>query len=93
MESGASVRAALAGGVFWEERWGLTRCFFPFQFAVLMWVFTYVGALFNGLTLLILGECWQPRAGPAVPITLPEPRGPSRVLGSAASCRGCVSLF
>uniref|UniRef100_A0A8V0YQV1 Reticulon n=1 Tax=Gallus gallus TaxID=9031 RepID=A0A8V0YQV1_CHICK len=26
------------------------------KFAVLMWVFTYVGALFNGLTLLILGE-------------------------------------
>lgn len=26
------------------------------QFAVLMWVFTYVGALFNGLTLLILGK-------------------------------------
>lgn len=22
-----------------------------------MWVFTYVGALFNGLTLLILGKC------------------------------------
>lgn len=27
-----------------------------FQFAVLMWLLTYVGALFNGLTLLILGE-------------------------------------
>uniref|UniRef100_A0A8C7A3Y5 Reticulon n=1 Tax=Nothoprocta perdicaria TaxID=30464 RepID=A0A8C7A3Y5_NOTPE len=26
------------------------------KFAVLMWVFTYVGALFNGLTLLILGN-------------------------------------
>lgn len=26
------------------------------QFAVLMWILTYVGALFNGLTLLILGE-------------------------------------
>uniref|UniRef100_A0A8C0LMI0 Reticulon n=1 Tax=Canis lupus dingo TaxID=286419 RepID=A0A8C0LMI0_CANLU len=26
------------------------------KFAVLMWVFTYVGALFNGLTLLILGK-------------------------------------
>lgn len=26
------------------------------QFAVLMWLLTYVGALFNGLTLLILGE-------------------------------------
>lgn len=30
--------------------------FFLFQFAVLMWLLTYVGALFNGLTLLILGE-------------------------------------
>ncbi len=27
-----------------------------FQFAVLMWILTYVGALFNGLTLLILGK-------------------------------------
>nr|XP_046258282.1 reticulon-4a isoform X2 [Scatophagus argus] len=26
------------------------------KFAVLMWILTYVGALFNGLTLLILGE-------------------------------------
>uniref|UniRef100_A0A3Q2ZUY2 Reticulon n=1 Tax=Kryptolebias marmoratus TaxID=37003 RepID=A0A3Q2ZUY2_KRYMA len=26
------------------------------KFAVLMWLLTYVGALFNGLTLLILGE-------------------------------------
>lgn len=26
------------------------------QFAVLMWILTYVGALFNGLTLLILGK-------------------------------------
>ncbi|XP_028254814.1 reticulon-1-A-like isoform X2 [Parambassis ranga] len=25
------------------------------KFAVLMWILTYVGALFNGLTLLILG--------------------------------------
>lgn len=33
-------------------------CFvmFSLQFAVLMWILTYVGALFNGLTLLILGE-------------------------------------
>lgn len=29
-----------------------------FQFAVLMWLLTYVGALFNGLTLLILGEAF-----------------------------------
>lgn len=29
---------------------------FSVQFAVLMWLLTYVGALFNGLTLLILGE-------------------------------------
>lgn len=29
---------------------------FSLQFAVLMWILTYVGALFNGLTLLILGE-------------------------------------
>lgn len=29
---------------------------FVLQFAVLMWLLTYVGALFNGLTLLILGE-------------------------------------
>lgn len=29
---------------------------YAFQFAVLMWLLTYVGALFNGLTLLILGE-------------------------------------
>uniref|UniRef100_A0A8D0FUV1 Reticulon n=1 Tax=Strix occidentalis caurina TaxID=311401 RepID=A0A8D0FUV1_STROC len=29
------------------------------KFAVLMWVFTYVGALFNGLTLLILGKCFK----------------------------------
>lgn len=57
-----------------------------------MWVFTYVGALFNGLTLLILGECLKPRAVPAVQITLLEPVGPSCVLGSAASCCGCVSL-
>lgn len=28
---------------------------FSSQFAVLMWILTYVGALFNGLTLLILG--------------------------------------
>lgn len=34
----------------------VSRIFFPFQFAVLMWLLTYVGALFNGLTLLILGE-------------------------------------
>lgn len=26
------------------------------QFAVLMWLLTYVGALFNGLTLLILSK-------------------------------------
>lgn len=26
------------------------------QFAVLMWILTYVGAFFNGLTLIILGE-------------------------------------
>lgn len=32
-----------------------SRCVFVFQFAVLMWLLTYVGALFNGLTLLILG--------------------------------------
>lgn len=39
----------------------ISRRFFPFplflcslQFAVLMWILTYVGALFNGLTLLIL---------------------------------------
>lgn len=31
-------------------------CVCVFQFAVLMWLLTYVGALFNGLTLLILGE-------------------------------------
>lgn len=36
--------------------WVLTALL-PLQFAVLMWVFTYVGALFNGLTLLILGKC------------------------------------
>lgn len=29
---------------------------FSLQFAVLMWILTYVGALFNGLTLLILGK-------------------------------------
>uniref|UniRef100_A0A8C9XC79 Reticulon n=1 Tax=Sander lucioperca TaxID=283035 RepID=A0A8C9XC79_SANLU len=29
------------------------------KFAVLMWLLTYVGALFNGLTLLILGEVIQ----------------------------------
>lgn len=33
-----------------------TPCVCGFQFAVLMWLLTYVGALFNGLTLLILGE-------------------------------------
>lgn len=33
-----------------------TYCVCVFQFAVLMWLLTYVGALFNGLTLLILGE-------------------------------------
>lgn len=33
-----------------------SRIFSVFQFAVLMWLLTYVGALFNGLTLLILGE-------------------------------------
>lgn len=33
------------------------KCFYTvLQFAVLMWLLTYVGALFNGLTLLILGE-------------------------------------
>lgn len=26
------------------------------QFAVLMWLLTYVGALFNGLTLLLMGK-------------------------------------
>lgn len=26
------------------------------QFAVVMWLLTYVGALFNGLTLLIMGK-------------------------------------
>lgn len=30
--------------------------FVSLQFAVLMWILTYVGALFNGLTLLILGK-------------------------------------
>lgn len=34
----------------------VSRVSFLFQFAVLMWLLTYVGALFNGLTLLILGE-------------------------------------
>lgn len=34
----------------------VTLCVCVFQFAVLMWLLTYVGALFNGLTLLILGE-------------------------------------
>lgn len=29
---------------------------FIFQFAVLMWLLTYVGALFNGLTLLLMGK-------------------------------------
>uniref|UniRef100_A0A673LFE6 Reticulon-1-A-like n=1 Tax=Sinocyclocheilus rhinocerous TaxID=307959 RepID=A0A673LFE6_9TELE len=33
----------------------LTWLLLFFQFAVLMWILTYVGALFNGLTLLILG--------------------------------------
>lgn len=31
------------------------------QFAVLMWILTYVGAFFNGLTLLILGESQRQR--------------------------------
>jgi len=31
-----------------------------FQFAVLMWLLTYVGALFNGLTLLIMGKAAPP---------------------------------
>lgn len=26
------------------------------QLAVIMWLFTYVGAVFNGITILILGE-------------------------------------
>uniref|UniRef100_A0AAY5EHA7 Reticulon n=1 Tax=Electrophorus electricus TaxID=8005 RepID=A0AAY5EHA7_ELEEL len=30
------------------------------KFAVLMWLLTYVGALFNGLTLLIMGETSSP---------------------------------
>lgn len=34
----------------------MLKCVCVFQFAVLMWLLTYVGALFNGLTLLILGE-------------------------------------
>lgn len=34
----------------------MLECVCVFQFAVLMWLLTYVGALFNGLTLLILGE-------------------------------------
>lgn len=28
---------------------------FSLQFAVLMWILTYVGACFNGLTIIILG--------------------------------------
>ena len=41
-------------------------CFFFFsslQFAVLMWILTYVGALFNGLTLIILGELFPQCTG------------------------------
>lgn len=39
----------------------LSECFLSIfccrlQFAVFMWILTYVGALFNGLTLVILGE-------------------------------------
>jgi len=30
--------------------------YFVLQFAVLMWLLTYVGALFNGLTLLLMGK-------------------------------------
>ncbi|KAK7807283.1 hypothetical protein U0070_016655 [Myodes glareolus] len=42
---------------FWGEslhEFSLSWVLVCLQFAVLMWVFTYVGALFNGLTLLIL---------------------------------------
>ena len=28
----------------------------PHQLAVVMWLFTYVGAVFNGITILILGK-------------------------------------
>lgn len=37
---------------------GFRSCnkFFILQFAVLMWLLTYVGALFNGLTLLLMGK-------------------------------------
>lgn len=38
----------------------LQLCPLSLQFAALMWILTYVGALFNGLTLLILGEWHHP---------------------------------
>uniref|UniRef100_A0A673L6J0 Reticulon n=1 Tax=Sinocyclocheilus rhinocerous TaxID=307959 RepID=A0A673L6J0_9TELE len=41
--------------LFYSTRIMLTWLLLFFQFAVLMWILTYVGALFNGLTLLILG--------------------------------------
>lgn len=31
-----------------------------FQLAVVMWLMTYVGAVFNGITILILGKLWYP---------------------------------
>lgn len=30
--------------------------FYVFQLAAVTWVMTYVGAVFNGVTILILGE-------------------------------------
>lgn len=49
-----------AYGSFQCDVSSLVACLFPPQFAVLMWILTYVGALFNGLTLLILGETGAP---------------------------------
>lgn len=45
----------------WEGSWWALWRAFILQFAVLMWLLTYVGALFNGLTLLLMGKgSWVP---------------------------------
>ena len=55
-------RGLAAGEGPGRRGWGLessieeSLCLFGPQFAVLMWILTYVGAFFNGLTLLILGK-------------------------------------
>lgn len=53
---GGATCSGVCVGALWCELIGWLSLISPLQFAVLMWILTYVGALFNGLTLLILGE-------------------------------------